>query len=140
VGAEAHLHGAAGIGTRGDRPAEGENVNVWLGHQLSFSDLKKRSASGLPTLGPMKASDTKRFSFTTTSWRKPMPLVSVPIDSTAAAPPISRQSVLVHLPPVSCLARLSSADCSRRRGSRYSTSAGNTAVCATKELPPASRL
>src|SRR5947207_15868653 len=99
VGAQAHLHRATRIGTRGDRPAKGEDMNARLGHQVSLSDLKKRSASAPPTFGPMKASDTKRRSFDTASWRSWLPPARGPADSTAAAPATSRQSVFVHLPP-----------------------------------------
>ena len=50
VGAQAHLHGAGRIGTGGDGAAEREDMDTWFAHHFSFSDWKKRLASGPLTL------------------------------------------------------------------------------------------
>src|SRR5689334_10228770 len=123
VGAEAHLHGAARIGARGDRPAEGEDMDARFGHWI-FRERKKRSASGPVAVGPRKASEMKRCPLSTESWRSWLPLASAPVDSTAVAPPTSRQLAVDHLPPASFCARTSSAACRTALGCRVSTSAG----------------
>ena len=60
VGAQAHLHGAAGVGPRGDGAAQRQDVNTRLAHAPNLSDLKKRSTSGVrsASAGPRQASDT----------------------------------------------------------------------------------
>src|SRR6185437_6785287 len=111
------------IGARGDRPAEGEDMDAGFGH-LIFRERKNRSASGPVTLGPRKASETKRCPLSTENWRNWLPLASAPVDSTAVAPSIARQVVVDHLPPASFCARASSDACSTVLGCRVSTSAG----------------
>src|SRR5258706_12817135 len=73
VGAQPHLHGAGRIGTRGDGAAQREDMDTRFAHHFNFSDWKKRLASGPSTLGPRKASDTKRRSFRSESRRSIVP-------------------------------------------------------------------
>src|SRR5437879_8169458 len=106
VGAQAHLHGAAGIGSGGDGATQRKDMDLGFAHHFIFSDLKKRSASVPVVLaaGPMKASDTNRRPLNSTRWRSALPPFSGPVESAAGLPATVRQSTLLHFPPSRTLA------------------------------------
>ena len=60
VGAQSHLHGAAGVGPRGDGAAQRQDMDTRLAHAPNLNDPKKRSTSGVrsASAGPRQASET----------------------------------------------------------------------------------
>ena len=101
------------------RPARGYGYAACS--SLSFRDLKKRSASGVRTLGRRqdRRATRKRRSFSSASWRS---IAAGPDRCRPIRPParrwISRQSTRSTCGPASRCARSSSAACRMRRGWR----------------------